>query len=132
MRLGTWSVLLALAIACMPRSWAQGTDAFVTAGHGELTLNGTPFRFGGGNSYVLMFSPQAAVDQILETIAANHLAVVRMWAFDDVASSASASFTFRISAAEVPNIMTGLMAWQTWITPSTKPVNSGSSSSSRL
>jgi len=63
-------------------AWAQG-NGFVQRSGPTLTLNGSLFRFGGTNSYPLMYSPHATVDQILGTVAGSNLKVVRMWAFYD-------------------------------------------------
>ena len=57
------ALLLAAAVFF---SWGQsGSGGFVQASKGKLTLNGSPFRFGGVDSYVLMFSSRSVVDQIL-------------------------------------------------------------------
>jgi mannan endo-1,4-beta-mannosidase len=60
------------------------TDPFLKSSGGQLTLNGVPFRFGGGNSYVLMYSPPATVNQILETAASSNFKVVRTWGWIDI------------------------------------------------
>ena len=62
----------------------QAADLFVHVTNGRLMFNGYPFRFGGANSYGLMFEPQATVDQVLGTAASGGLKVVRMWGFDDI------------------------------------------------
>jgi len=46
-------------------------------------LDGKPFRFGGADSYPLMYSNTSTVDQILQTVANSNLKVVRMWLFYD-------------------------------------------------
>jgi mannan endo-1,4-beta-mannosidase len=80
-----------LLLASMSLSAAE--NSFVNAVNDQLMLNGSLFRFGGTNCYVLMFSPHSTVDQLLGTAAANHLNVVRMWAFDDIGvPSSSDSF----------------------------------------
>jgi mannan endo-1,4-beta-mannosidase len=71
-------------------SWAQGSSPFVQTNKGQFVLNGSPFRFGGINSFVLMFSPKATVDQLLDTAVSNHLTVIRMWVFDDVSAPSNA------------------------------------------
>jgi mannan endo-1,4-beta-mannosidase len=74
-------------------SLSAAENSFVTAVNDQLMLNGSVFRFGGTNCYVLMFSPHSTVDQLLGTAAANHFNVVRMWAFDDISvPSSSDSF----------------------------------------
>ena len=60
-------------------AWGQGD--FVQSSNGMLTLKGSPFRFGGTNSYPLMYSNSPTVDQILQTVANSNLKVVRMWVF---------------------------------------------------
>ncbi len=65
----------------------QAQDTFVRSVNGQLTLNGFPFRLGGGNSYVLMYSPKSTVDQILQTAVKNELKVMRTWAFIDIGNS---------------------------------------------
>jgi mannan endo-1,4-beta-mannosidase len=75
-------VLLVTALASVAAQTSTGS--FVKAVNDQLMLNGSPFRFGGANSYVLMFSPQATVDQVLQTAAANHFNGLRMWSFDDI------------------------------------------------
>ena len=78
-------LLLLASIAVAKLSATQPSpNSFVTVANGQLMWNGSPFRFGGGNCYVLMFSPHATVDQLLGTAASNHFATVRMWAFDDI------------------------------------------------
>jgi mannan endo-1,4-beta-mannosidase len=57
-----------------------------------LTLKGSPFRFGGTNSYPLMYSSQSTVDQILGTVANSNLKVVRMWVFCDGVQCSGSSF----------------------------------------
>ena len=74
------AALLLLGSACL--AWAQG-NTFVQRTGGTLTLSGSPFRFGGTNSYPLMYSNQGTVDQILQTAANSNLKVVRMWVFCD-------------------------------------------------
>ncbi len=78
-------------------SWAQGPGSFVQTSKGQFVLNGSPFRFGGVNSFVLMFSPKATVDQLLETAVSNHLTVIRMWVFDDVSAPSSTFWLQSIS-----------------------------------
>ncbi|MGO9010306.1 MAG: IPT/TIG domain-containing protein [Bryobacteraceae bacterium] len=63
-------------------AWGQGSD-FVQSSNGMLTLGGLRFRFGGTNSYPLMYSNQSTVKQILTTAANSNLKVVRMWVFCD-------------------------------------------------
>jgi mannan endo-1,4-beta-mannosidase len=61
---------------------AWGQSGFVQrSSNGTLTLNGLPFRFGGTNSYPLMYSPTQTVDQVLGTVVNSNLRVVRMWVF---------------------------------------------------
>jgi mannan endo-1,4-beta-mannosidase len=62
----------------------QAADLFLHVTNGQLMFNGYPFRFGGGNSYGLMFEPAPTVDQVLGTAANGGLKAVRMWAFDDI------------------------------------------------
>ena len=69
-----------------------GSD-FVQSSNGMLTLGGSPFRFGGTNSYPLMYSNQSTVKQILTTAANSNLKVVRMWVFCD--SSCGNGFYFQ-------------------------------------
>ena len=57
-----------------------------------LTLNGSPFRFGGADSYPLMLSNQQTVDQILQAVASSNLKVVRMWVFCDGVQCSGSSF----------------------------------------
>lgn len=79
-------------IASMSLAAAPSTsNSFVTAVNDQLMLSGSLFRFGGGNCYVLMFSPHATVDQLLGTAASNHFNVVRMWAFDDIGVPSSSN-----------------------------------------
>jgi mannan endo-1,4-beta-mannosidase len=88
-------VRILLGVACAvsaPPSWAQVTpnttsqsaNSFVQAVHSQLMLNGSVFRFGGTNCYVLMYSPQATVDQLLGTAQSNHFNVIRMRAQTEV------------------------------------------------
>ncbi len=90
MRILFWAASVALVDLS---AWAQSTpnevtqsspNSFVRVANDQLMLNGSPFRFGGGNCYVLMFSSHATVDQLLGTAASNHFTAVRMWAFDDI------------------------------------------------
>jgi mannan endo-1,4-beta-mannosidase len=62
----------------------EAADRFVHVSSGQLMFNGYPFRFGGGNSYGLMFESQATVDQVLATASGSAMKVIRMWAFDDI------------------------------------------------
>lgn len=62
----------------------QAATQFVHTTNGQLMFNGLPFRFGGANSYGLMFESQATVDQVLGTAANDGLKAIRMWAFDDI------------------------------------------------
>ena len=71
-------------------AWGQGD--FVQSSNGMLTLKGSPFRFGGTNSYPLMYSSQSTVDQILGTVANSNLKVVRMWVFCDGVQCSGSSF----------------------------------------
>ena len=77
-----WRAALFLA-GLASLAWGQGSG-FVQASNGTLTLNGSPFRFGGTNSYPLMYSNSPTVDQILQTVASSNLKVVRMWAFCEI------------------------------------------------
>jgi mannan endo-1,4-beta-mannosidase len=72
--------IASMSLAATP----PASNSFVTAVNDQLTLNGSLFRFGGANCYVLMFSPHSTVDQLLGTAASNHFNVVRMWSFDDI------------------------------------------------
>lgn len=76
-----WRAALFLA-GLASLGWGQGSG-FVQSSNGTLTLNGAPFRFGGTNSYPLMYSNSSTVDQILQTVASSNLKVVRMWVFCD-------------------------------------------------
>src|ERR1039457_6337975 len=78
-------------IASMSLAAPSTSNSFVTAVNDQLMLSGSLFRFGGGNCYVLMFSPHATVDQLLGTAASNHFNVVRMWAFDDIGVPSSSN-----------------------------------------
>ncbi len=59
-------------------------DTFLESKNGVLLYNGVPFRFGGGNTYELMYSPQAAVNQVLQTAVNDNLKVVRTWGWLDI------------------------------------------------
>ncbi len=74
-------------------AWGQG-NGFVQRSGSTLTLNGALFRFGGTNSYPLMYSPQPTVDQVLGTVAADNLKVVRMWAFYDALTASGTYFQY--------------------------------------
>ena len=86
---------------------AQGTGGFVTAANGSLVLNQAPYRFAGSNSYALMMESHTAVDQLLTTAADNHFTTIRMWCFDDVASSSSTSFYLQSFAGGAPQFNDG-------------------------
>jgi len=73
-------------------AWGQANQ-FVQSSNGTLTLGGSPFRFGGTNSYPLMYSNSPTVDQILGTVAGSNLKIVRMWVFCD--SSCGNGFFFQ-------------------------------------
>lgn len=86
------TALLSLLAVCATLSYAQGSGAFVGVANGGLTLQKAPFRFGGTNSYSLMLDSQAVVNQVLQTAVASHFTAIRMWCFDDVASTSGTSF----------------------------------------
>ena len=85
-----WRVALFVA-GLASLAWGQ-QNQFVQRAGGTLTLNGSPFRFGGTNSYPLMLSNQQTVHQILQTVANSNLKVVRMWVFCDGVQCAGGSF----------------------------------------
>lgn len=64
-------------------AWGQ-QDPFVRRAGATLTLNGSLFRFGGTNSYPLMYSNTQTVNQVLQTVVNSNLRVVRMWAFCEI------------------------------------------------
>ncbi len=82
-------------------AWSQGTG-FVQRSGATLTLNGSLFRFGGTNSYPLMYSPQSTVDQVLGAVAGSNLKVVRMWAFADAVSPVGTYFQYFNTATNAP------------------------------
>lgn len=59
-------------------------ESFIHASSGRFMLNGFPFRFGGGNTYELMYSSHAAVDQVLQAAVNNKLSVIRTWGWIDI------------------------------------------------
>jgi mannan endo-1,4-beta-mannosidase len=75
-----WRAALLLA-GLASLGWGQG--AFVQSSNGALTLDGSPFRFGGTNSAGLMLSNQTTVNQLLGTAQSDNLQVVRTWIFCD-------------------------------------------------
>jgi len=81
LRMRVWRTALIL-VGTASIVWGQ-QSAFVQRSGGTLMLNGSPFRFGGTNSYPLMYSSQPTVSQILQTVANSKLKVVRMWVFCD-------------------------------------------------
>jgi mannan endo-1,4-beta-mannosidase len=85
-----WRVALFVA-GLASLAWGQ-QNQFVQRAGGMLTLGGSPFRFGGTNSYPLMLSNQQTVHQILQTVANSNLKVVRMWVFCDGVQCAGSSF----------------------------------------
>jgi len=101
------ALLSLLAVSCAAPSYAQGAGAFVGVANGGLTLNQATFRFGGTNSYALMLESQAVVDQVLEAAAASHFTAIRMWGFDDVASSSGSSFYLQNFAGGTPQYNDG-------------------------
>ncbi|MFY9726437.1 MAG: cellulase family glycosylhydrolase [Bryobacteraceae bacterium] len=82
-------------------AWGQGSG-FVQSSNGMLTLGGLPFRFGGTNSYPLMYSNQSTVKQILTTTANSNLKVVRMWVFCDSTCGNGFFFQFFNTGAGAP------------------------------
>ncbi|MGA3187796.1 MAG: cellulase family glycosylhydrolase [Bryobacteraceae bacterium] len=87
------STISRFAAGLLLASLAWGQE-FVQRSGGTLTLNGSLFRFGGTNSYPLMYSPQSTVDQVLSAVASSNLKVVRMWAFYDAVSPAGTYFQY--------------------------------------
>jgi mannan endo-1,4-beta-mannosidase len=80
-------------------AWSQG---FVQRSGATLTLNGSLFRFGGTNSYPLMYAPHSTVDQVLGAVAGSNLKVVRMWAFDDAITPAGTYFQYFNTSTNAP------------------------------
>ena len=56
---------------------------FVTARNGQFYLAGSPWRFGGTNTYYLHQQSHYMIDSALNDAAAMSLTVVRAWAFAD-------------------------------------------------
>ena len=81
-------------------AWGQG--GFVQSVNGTLTLNGSPFRFAGTNSYPLMYSNSGTVNQILQTAANSNLKVVRMWVFCDTTCGNNYFFQYWNTATGAP------------------------------
>ena len=71
-----WAALCLAGFASLGSGQGNG---FVQSANGALTWNGQPFRFGGTNSYPLMYSNASTVDQVLGTAVNSNLRVVRMW-----------------------------------------------------
>jgi mannan endo-1,4-beta-mannosidase len=82
-------------------AWGQANQLVQRAG-GTLTLNGAPFRFGGTNSYPLMYSNQSTVNQILQTVAGSNLKIVRMWVFCDTTCGNDYFFQYWNTATGAP------------------------------
>ncbi|RKE17819.1 cellulase family glycosylhydrolase [Streptomyces sp. TLI_171] len=72
----------AAAAADRPRA-DRGKRSFVTAGGGQLRLDGRKFRFGGTNCYYLHQQSPYMIDAVLNDAAAMGLTVIRAWAFAD-------------------------------------------------
>ncbi len=70
--------------AACSRLNVNAQESFVHATNGQFMLNGLPMRFGGANSYELMYSSHAAVDQILQAAVKNKLSVIRTWGWIDI------------------------------------------------
>lgn len=88
--LGGSAAVAATALAvgsAAPASAATGKtarrDAFVTVRGGQFVIAGTPFRFGGTNTYYLHQQSHYMIDAALDDAAAMGLGVVRAWAFAD-------------------------------------------------
>ena len=63
-------------------------DEFVTVHGTELRLGGERFRAAGANSYWPAFADPLVTDAIFQAAADNDLAVMRMWAFNDIGDPA--------------------------------------------
>ena len=61
----------------------RAKGAFVKTKDGQFTIAGTPFRFGGTNTYYLHQRSHYMIDAALNDAAAMSLSVVRAWAFAD-------------------------------------------------
>lgn len=73
---------------------SPSAPGFVETREGSFRLNGAPFNYGGTNIYYLHVESEYMVDSALEHAAANNFTVVRMWAFSDADSCATASGVF--------------------------------------
>ncbi|MBV9268095.1 MAG: hypothetical protein JO061_18145, partial [Acidobacteriaceae bacterium] len=62
-------------------------DQFVHRANREFAFNGLPFRFGGGNSFELMYSDKPTVDQVLQTAVNNKFRVLRTWGWIDIGNA---------------------------------------------
>jgi mannan endo-1,4-beta-mannosidase len=66
-----------------PAVFPRRPDKFVAARNGRFSIGGSPFRFGGTNTYYLHVQSHYMIDMALNDAAAMSLAVVRAWAFAD-------------------------------------------------
>jgi mannan endo-1,4-beta-mannosidase len=72
------------AAATAPLSTAGGRPTeFVSARHGQFTVGGRPWRFGGTNNYYLHDQSHFMIDSVLQDAASMSLRVIRAWSFID-------------------------------------------------
>lgn len=80
---GTWATTAPAAAAPRKGSDPWPTPGFVQVRHGEFSVGGRRWRFGGTNCYYLHEKSHYMIDSMLNNAKAMSLPVVRAWAFLD-------------------------------------------------